>query len=54
MLTGLLFVLHPIVTKSVTNIIGRGHLFAMASLLSGLLCYAKSVRYGDREGCHGY
>jgi len=42
-LTGLLFALHPIVTESVTNIIGRGDLFALASVLSAFLCYAKSA-----------
>jgi tetratricopeptide (TPR) repeat protein len=42
-LAALLFAVHPIVVESVTNIIGRGDLFAMASVLSGLLCYAKSA-----------
>ena len=43
MLTGLLFAVHPIVVESVTNIIGRGDLFAMASVMSSFLCYAKST-----------
>lgn len=37
-----LFATHPIVTESVTNIIGRADLFATATVLAGFLCYAKS------------
>jgi tetratricopeptide (TPR) repeat protein len=43
LLTALLFALHPIVTESVTNIVGRADLFAMAAVLGAFLCYAKST-----------
>ena len=43
LLTALLFSLHPIVTESVTNIVGRADLFAMLTVLCGFLCYAKST-----------
>lgn len=42
LLTALLFAVHPIVTESVSNIVGRADLFAMAAVLGGFLCYAKS------------
>ncbi|MCX7887235.1 MAG: DUF1736 domain-containing protein [Verrucomicrobiae bacterium] len=38
-----LFSLHPIVTESVTNIVGRADLFAMAAVLGAFLAYAKSA-----------
>lgn len=38
-----LFATHPIVTESVTNIVGRSDLFATAAVLGGFLCYAKSA-----------
>ncbi len=38
-----LFATHPVVTESVTNIIGRADLFATAAILGGFLCYAKST-----------
>ncbi len=41
--TAALFATHPIVTESVTNIIGRADLFATAAVAAGLLCYAKST-----------
>jgi tetratricopeptide (TPR) repeat protein len=37
-----LFAVHPIVTESVTNIVGRADLFATLSVLWGLLLYAKA------------
>ncbi len=37
-----LFAVHPVNTESVTNIIGRGDLFAALAVLGGLLCYARS------------
>jgi len=43
LLTALLFAVHPIVTESVTNIVGRADLFAMMAVLGGFLCYAKST-----------
>jgi len=42
-LTAALFAVHPIVTESVTNIIGRADLFAASSVLGGFLLYAKST-----------
>ena len=38
-----LFATHPIVTESVSNIVGRSDLFATATILGGFLCYAKST-----------
>jgi protein O-mannosyl-transferase len=38
-----LWAVHPVLTESVTNIIGRADLLAAASLLSGFLCYLKST-----------
>ena len=35
--------LHPVLTESVTNIVGRADLLAGFGVLAGLLCYAKSV-----------
>jgi len=43
LLTAMLFAVHPIVTESVTNIVGRADLFAMASVLGAFLAYAKST-----------
>jgi protein O-mannosyl-transferase len=42
-----LWALHPIAVESVTNIVGRADLLAAASVLGGLLLYARS---GDRPG----
>ncbi len=44
--TAALFATHPIVTESVSNIIGRADLFATAAIVGGLLCYAKSTTVG--------
>jgi tetratricopeptide (TPR) repeat protein len=38
-----IFAVHPIVTESVTNIVGRADLFALGAVLSGFLCYVKST-----------
>ncbi|HUJ10772.1 MAG TPA: DUF1736 domain-containing protein [Verrucomicrobiae bacterium] len=38
-----LFATHPIVTESVSNIVGRADLFAAAAIIGGFLCYAKST-----------
>src|ERR1039458_1788312 len=35
--------LHPLLTESVTNIVGRADLLAGFGVLAGLLCYAKSA-----------
>ncbi len=43
MFAGAIFATHPIVTESVTNIIGRSDLFATATVLGAFLCYAKST-----------
>jgi tetratricopeptide (TPR) repeat protein len=42
-LTGAVFAVHPIVTESVSNIVGRADLFATAAVLGAFLCYAKST-----------
>jgi protein O-mannosyl-transferase len=45
--TGAIFATHPIVTESVSNIIGRSDLFATMAVLGAFLCYAKSsTRHG--------
>jgi tetratricopeptide (TPR) repeat protein len=38
-----LWAVHPILTESVTNIIGRSDIFAATAILSGLLMYLKSA-----------
>jgi len=43
MFTGAIFATHPIVTESVSNIIGRSDLFATAAVLTAFLCYVKST-----------
>ena len=43
MFTGAIFATHPIVTESVSNIIGRADLFATAAVLGAFLCYVKST-----------
>jgi tetratricopeptide (TPR) repeat protein len=35
--------LHPVLTESVTNIVGRADLLAALGVLAGLLCYAKAA-----------
>jgi len=35
-----LWAVHPVLTESVTNVVGRADLLAAASVLGGLLCYA--------------
>ncbi len=46
--TGAVFSVHPIVTESVSNIVGRADLFATAAVLGAFLCYAKSTTQGGR------
>jgi len=41
--TAAIFATHPIVTESVSNIIGRSDLFATLWVLVGFLCYTKST-----------
>lgn len=42
-----LWAVHPVLTESVTNIIGRADLLAAAAVLSGLLMYLKSTEFID-------
>lgn len=42
MFTAILFAVHPIVTESVTNIVGRADLFATLAVLLSFVLYAKS------------
>jgi hypothetical protein len=47
----LLWAVHPVLTESVTNIVGRADLLAGFGVLSGFLCYLKSVETtGRRRG----
>src|SRR5579862_9061405 len=41
-----LWALHPVLTESVTNIVGRADLLAAFGVLTGLLCYARAVSIG--------
>jgi hypothetical protein len=41
--TAAVFATHPIVTESVSNIVGRADLFATLAALGGFLCYVKST-----------
>jgi tetratricopeptide (TPR) repeat protein len=43
-----LWAVHPVLTESVTNIVGRADLLAAFGVLAGLLCYAGSVATGGR------
>ena len=38
-----LWAVHPVLTESVTNVVGRADLMAAFGVLAGLLCYARSV-----------
>ncbi|MGA2118751.1 MAG: tetratricopeptide repeat protein [Bryobacteraceae bacterium] len=40
---------HPLLTESVTNIVGRADLLAAFGVLAGLLCYTRSVSAGGRD-----
>jgi hypothetical protein len=44
-----LWAVHPVLTESVTNIVGRADLLAALGVLAGLLCYARSVPAGGRR-----
>ena len=39
---------HPLLTESVTNVVGRADLLAACGVLTGLLCYAKSASASGR------
>ena len=41
--------LHPLLTESVTNIVGRADLLAAFGVLAGLLCYVKSASAAGRR-----
>jgi protein O-mannosyl-transferase len=41
--------LHPLLTESVTNIVGRADLLAAFGVLAGLLCYIRSVTAAGRH-----
>jgi tetratricopeptide (TPR) repeat protein len=41
--------LHPLLTESVTNIVGRADLLAAFGVLAGLLCYARSASAAGRR-----
>ena len=41
--------LHPLLTESVMNIVGRADLLAACGVLAGLLCYAKSASAAGRR-----
>jgi protein O-mannosyl-transferase len=41
--------LHPLLTESVTNIVGRADLLAAFGVLAGLLCYVKSATSAGRH-----
>ena len=45
----LLWAVHPVLTESVTNIVGRADLMAAFGVLAGLLCYARSVAEPGRR-----
>lgn len=44
-----IWAVHPVLTESVTNIVGRADLLAGFGVLAGLVCYAGSVRSGGRR-----
>ena len=43
-----IWALHPVLTESVTNIVGRADLLAAFGVLAGLLCYVRSLTGGRR------
>ena len=40
---------HPLLTESVTNVVGRADLLAAFGVLAGLLCYVKSISVAGRR-----
>ena len=44
-----LWAVHPVLTESVTNVVGRADLLAAFGVLAGLLCYARSVAAAGRN-----
>jgi hypothetical protein len=45
---------HPLLTESVTNIVGRADLLAAFGVLAGLLCYVKSAPPPGGASCCGW
>jgi len=43
-----IWAVHPVLTESVTNVVGRADLLAAFGVLAGLLCYARSITGGRR------
>ena len=52
LLTAAIFATHPIVTESVTNIVGRADLFATLTVLLGFVLYAKSATVNEETEPH--
>lgn len=44
-----IWAVHPVLTESVTNVVGRADLLAAFGVLAGLLCYARSVAATGRR-----
>ncbi len=44
-----IWAVHPVLTESVTNVVGRADLLAAFGVLAGVLCYARSVTAGGRR-----
>ena len=44
-----LWAVHPVLTESVTNVVGRADLMAAFGVLAGLLCYARGVTAAGRR-----
>src|SRR5581483_10327328 len=44
-----LWSLHPVLTESVTNLVGRADLLAAFGVLAGLLCYVQATRSTGRR-----
>jgi tetratricopeptide (TPR) repeat protein len=47
----LIWGIHPLLTESVTNIVGRADLLAALGVFGGLLCYIKAARERGRRAC---
>ena len=46
---GAIWSVHPVLTESVTNIVGRADLLATFGVLAGLLCYVRAAAVGGRR-----
>ena len=47
-----LWAVHPMLTESVTNIVGRADLLAAGAVLAGLLCYARASKAAGESRAH--